>query len=85
MLNPLTFKMLSKTVTDDISIFHFSHKIRQDVSCESSASQMILLKCQVLYSLKNTKKIHVSDAAVINNISRLNVPWSLYLSRAVFT
>ena len=34
--------------------FLFSEKIRFDISCESSARQMIHMKCQALFSLKIT-------------------------------
>ena len=49
------------TVADDnfflvISFFYFSEKTSIDISCESSAWQMIHMKCQDLFSLKNKKK-----------------------------
>ena len=40
-----------------VIVLHFSEKIRLDISCESSAKQTIHLKCQVLFSLKNNKKL----------------------------
>ena len=43
-----------------IYLFIFSEKISVDISCESSARQMIHLKCQDLFSLKN----------MINNITK---------------
>ena len=36
--------------------FFFSKKTSLDISCESSAWQMIHMKCQDLFSLKNEKK-----------------------------
>ena len=41
---------------DSLKYFHFSEKIRLDISCELSAEQMIHMKCQVLFSLKKKKK-----------------------------
>ena len=35
--------------------FHFSKKIRLDITCDSSAWQMIHMKCQDLFSLKKNK------------------------------
>ena len=42
----------------------FTEKIRFGFLCESSAQQMIYMKCQVLFSLKNNKKITMSSIAV---------------------
>ena len=51
----LTIKVKSKIAVDDILNYfwgYFSKKIKLDISCESSARQMIHMKCQVLFSLK---------------------------------
>ena len=45
--------------------FYFSEKTSLDISCESSAWQMIHLKCQDLFSLKNKRKKLLSAAVVI--------------------
>ena len=51
----VTFKCLAKFVADDILSFcYFSKKISLDISGESSAWQMIHMKCQDLFSMKNT-------------------------------
>ena len=51
----LTLQMLITTAADNslIFFFYFSEKKRLDISCESSAKQMIHMKCQVLFCLKN--------------------------------
>ena len=57
---PLTLKAPITTAADDnffIYFFYFSEKTSLDISCESSAWQMIHMKCQDLFSLKNKKKI----------------------------
>ena len=54
----LTLKAPSKIVADDILIFfyfNFSEKTSLDILCESSAKQMIHIKCQDLFSLKKNK------------------------------
>ena len=55
----LTLKALSRFVADDIPkpIVIFLENTTFDISCESSAKQMIHMKFQVLFSLKNKKNI----------------------------
>ena len=51
MIDLLTFNMLFITAADDtlsFFILYFLEKIRFDSSCESSARQMIYMKCQAL-------------------------------------
>ena len=54
-------QLLITTVASDILIFYlyifffFRKKIRLDILCELSARQMIHMKCQVLFSIKNTE------------------------------
>ena len=54
----LTLKVQITTVADIFIyfFFYFSEKTSIDISCESSAWQMIHMKCQDLFSLKNNKK-----------------------------
>ena len=54
MLILLTLKVLITTAADHILFFyfHFSEKMKLDFSCESSAQQMVHMKCQALFSLK---------------------------------
>ena len=47
---------LQQTTISFIFLFRFSDKTSLDISCESSAWQMIHMKCQDLFSLKNKKK-----------------------------
>ena len=56
--NNLNSKALSKIVADGILYLYlfFSAEIKPGISCESSAEQMIHMKCQVLFSLKIKKK-----------------------------
>ena len=52
----LTLKAPITTAADDIFFlifFNFSEKTSLDIRCESSAWQMIHMKCQDLFSLKN--------------------------------
>ena len=51
----LTHKVQSKICSTQHSIFFFffSEKTSLDISCKSSAKQMIHMKCQDLFSLKN--------------------------------
>ena len=43
---------------------HLQQKTSLDISCESSTKQMIHMKCQDLFSMKNDKKcIKVSSTA----------------------
>ena len=75
----LTFwAFLSKIAANNILFFfffYFLEKIRTDISCESSAQQMIHMKCQVLFSLKNKNEIKMSFAAVVIRALRLKT-WS---------
>ena len=49
--------VMFKIIADDILFFkYFPEIIRLGISCESSAKQTIHKECQVLFSLKNTKK-----------------------------
>ena len=53
----LTLKALITTAADDSCFFfYFSEETSLDISCESSAWQMIHMKCRDLFSLKNNKK-----------------------------
>ena len=55
----LTLKAPSKIAADDTFIifyFYLSKKIRLDVSCESSAKQVIHIKYQSLFYQKKKKK-----------------------------
>ena len=55
----LILKATNKICSKRHSIFYFiyfSEKTSLDISCESSAWQMIHMKCQDLFSLKNKKK-----------------------------
>ena len=65
-------KALSKIVADNILNFHyyFSERIRLGISCESSASQVIHMKCQALFSQKNKNKTKMSSTAVVLSILR---------------
>ena len=59
----LTIKELSKIAADNFFLFFFfylSKKIRLDVSYKSFAQQMIHMKYQVLFSLKNNVKISMT-------------------------
>ena len=54
----LTLKAPIPTAADDIFLFilfYFSEKTSLDISCDLSAWQMIHMKCQDLFSLKNRK------------------------------
>ena len=59
----LTLKAPVTTAADDnffyIFFFYFSEKTSLDISCESSAWQMIHMKCQLVFSekIKKNKKI----------------------------
>ena len=56
----LTLKSPVTTAADNnffLFFFYFSEKTSLDISCKSSAAwQMIHMKCQDLFSLKNNKK-----------------------------
>ena len=55
----MNLEVLITTAADDLLILSLSlcdsEKIRLAVSCESSAKQMIHMKCQVLFFLKYKK------------------------------
>ena len=68
-------KVLSKFVADDIwkLILFLKKKTRLDISCESSARQMIHMKYQALFSLKNENKyLKVSSVVVVISAWRIN-------------
>ena len=48
-----------------IFIFYFSEKTSLDISCESSAWQMIHMKCQDLFSSENKKKKSKLSSALV--------------------
>ena len=52
----LTFKAPIATAADRQHWFFFSETTSLDISCESSAKQMIHMICQYLFSLKKKKK-----------------------------
>ena len=60
----LTLKAPITTAADEVFLFcflfvflfYFSEKTSLEISCESSTWQMIHMKCQDLFSLKNLKK-----------------------------
>ena len=54
----LTLKAPVTTAADDnlLYIFYFSEKTSHDISCELPAWQMIHMKYQDLFSLKNKKR-----------------------------
>ena len=54
----LTLKAPVTTAADDnfFNFFYFTEKTSLVISCESSAWQMIHMKCQDLFSLKKKKK-----------------------------
>ena len=59
LINIITVKALSKIAADDnviVSIIIYQTKIRLGIPCESSARQTIHMKCQFLFSPKNTRK-----------------------------
>ena len=45
--------------------YNLSEKIRLDISCKFSARQVIHIKCQALFSLKNTKQVQSLSVAVM--------------------
>ena len=53
-------------------MLYVSEKIRLDISCESSARQMIHMKCPVLFSMKNNKK-NFGMLSATNLLSALRV------------
>ena len=59
--------MLSKIVADNILNYSLSffREIRLVISCESSAWQMIHMKCQALFFSEKYKKIKMPPAAVV--------------------
>ena len=63
-INP---KALDKIVADSIlNFFIFQRKTRLNISCELSVRQIIHMKCQALFSLKNVKRnLKVSSAVVV--------------------
>ena len=79
--------MLSKNVADGILTFLFfffsSEKIKLGITGESSARQMIQMKCQVLFFLKNNlKKFKMLSAAVV--ISALRITITIIAERQSF-
>ena len=56
--------------------YYFSEKIRLSISCESSARQMIHMKCWVLSSLKNNDNriIRLWSVTILLGALRVNVP-----------
>ena len=60
---------------DKILIFFFSDKIRLEISCESSAKQMIHMKCQVLFPPEINKiSFRISSAIIFAEHFRVNKP-----------
>ena len=53
----LTLNVAITTAADNIFFFIFQRKKSPDISCESSALQMIHMKCQDLFSLKEKENI----------------------------
>ena len=69
--------MPRKIVADDslfflfLFLYCFPEKIRLDISCESSARQMIHMQCQALSSLKILIKNNDDDSLVFKSLSIL--------------
>ena len=70
----LTLKAPSKICSRHSIFFfcYFSEKTSLDISCESSAKQMIHMKCQDLFSRKNKNKKKLSSAAVVIGALKVN-------------
>ena len=71
-MSVVTVKVLNHNGAD-IFIFFISEKIRLDISCESSARQMIHMQCQVLYFFlqNNLKKIRMPSHDLLQFFSVL--------------
>ena len=73
----LTLKVPITTAADDnfflFFFFYFSEKTSLDISCESSAWQMIHMKCQDLFSLKNKKKFECCLLQILLGALRVNL------------
>ena len=77
----LTTKALIKTAVANILIFFFfffffSGKMRLNISCKSSAWQIIQTKCQVLFSLKNKRKKWTASVINFALCFKVNEWWS---------
>ena len=67
-----TLKVPSKNCCRQHSYSFYHKKIGLDISCESSAWQMIHMKCQYLFSLKNKKKYSRTSMA---RTPMARLPW----------
>ena len=68
----LTLKVPVTTAADNSFFFFFQRK-QVDISCESSAMQMIHMKCQDLFSLKNKKKFECRLLQILLGVLRVNI------------
>ena len=57
----LTFKVPIITAADNSFLFFFLQKISIDISCESSANEMIHKKWQDIFSMKNKLEMRPKD------------------------
>ena len=91
MYTPATLKFLTiypKSALRNCSrqhsnFYYFSEKIRLGILCESSARQMIHMKCQALFSLKTIKRgwgIKVPSAAVVVSTLRFSLGDSILVA-----
>ena len=66
--------------------FYFSEKTSVDILCELSAWQMIYMKCQDLFSLKNNKKNFFSmlSAKILLGTLRVNELWHHTVERQLY-
>ena len=63
--------------------FYFSEKLRLNISCESSARQMIHMKYQILFSLKNNNiNFRMSSAAILLSALWINMIQWFYMWKA---
>ena len=70
----LIFLVANDIQADDILFFIIIfQRNKTGISCESSARQMILMKCQALFSLKSRKidKDKMLSAVVVSSILRV--------------
>ena len=70
IINPFSANHSCSRQHFETFIFYFTDKTSLDISCESSSKQMIHMKCQDLFSLKN--KTHIKK---IENVVCCKFAW----------
>ena len=75
--------LITITPNDTLKLFIFSEKIQLNISCESSAWQMIHMKCCLIFSEKEKEMKKMSSAAGVISALEVNLNKSNHYNKTI--